>query len=453
MKRKMKHLSLLLCTACLFPLTSFSQFTFSVNSSSGGFTITCGVPSLTLNAFSSSSSASYTWITPQLLQVNAASVSATTAGVYTVSATSGTSAATKTISIGSNTIPPPLGVTIPTNILSCAMPSVQLQASSGTPGATFLWMIPFSSPTYTGSTITATITPSVTPNNTLVGNYTVTVTDPVNLCKTSSIIPLYRNTYLPTVLITKDKPGLNCKSPYVLLTNFSQTGIPPNSAFPRNQPVVVQTWEPDPFSFNTANTHSAFIPGSHTLTVIDQNNGCSATGTIAVSDDRFYPMLNTSPVYSVDCPTGSVIITPSVTAPTTSLSYKWESPWGGVVNTASCMVNSNSPGVYTLTVSNLLNGCATSTLVYIWACVGLQEEKWSSRCSFPNPVNDVLTLLDPVPAIQYVNVEIYDLQGRCVLKCQPADTGEVNVAGLTPGAYILRTSAGGGNHQEIFIKQ
>lgn len=275
------------------------------------------------------------------------------------------------ISIISNTFSPSLDVLeIPRNILTCETPSVTLNASSLTQSVSYNWAFPGPVGNLPSNSITVNANFTVAATQTVLANYSLTLTDDINKCKTNTVVTIYQNLFTPNALIAKQSAtAITCNTPSLTLTNQSTTKIP-GGFFTNNLPVVGYVWfGPSPQqSYSNTSTYVALVPGIFTMTARDANNGCEATATISVADDRNFPNVNENDLYpdTLDCGASKNIR--AVSVPSTGVKYQWTPPEGGSLSSFTAAVtNVVLPGNYRVLVTNTINGCATATLVSVVA--------------------------------------------------------------------------------------
>jgi gliding motility-associated-like protein len=278
---------------------------------------------------------------------------------------------TKTaISILSNTFQPNISAVVPNQTLTCIIPSTTLEGVSETTGVTYLWSFPGTPGTVPGQTLNVPVT--ISPTQTLINNYTLTITENNNTCNSTSVIPVYQNMYKPIVGISASTGTLTCLTQTITLTNQSNSGILPPFIHPL--PPIGYLWEgpapQDPLQVST--TYLAQTAGIYTLTSKDLNNGCTSTGTISIADNKVYPTLNSPPDPSIvmpiklDCAASLVNVPVTVNNGKANLSYSWTPPASGSVTGASTgTAQVNLPGTYTVLVTNTVNGCATKTTMKV----------------------------------------------------------------------------------------
>jgi hypothetical protein len=293
------------------------------------------------------------------------------------------------VSILQNTAGPPLSSLIsPTNILSCDQPSVQLIASSTTNSVNFVWTYP------TGTIVSNSLTVSNNlnaPTATLINNYTLSLTDPVNLCKTFTVVSMYQNVFAPKAKINAITNVLTCNTPTIFLVNASSTNIPPGSFF-NSLPVIGFNWAgPSPqLPVSMSSTYVAAAAGVYTLTAKDLNNGCTSNTTSVISDNIVYPAVSIPNQFTIACPSGVVNLVTSISGNTASFTYSWTVPANALVTgITSSVLSTNAQGSYSLAVLNTVNGCKTLVSFDVWGCVGINEQTTLSNNILisPNPGN------------------------------------------------------------------
>ncbi|HWK03630.1 MAG TPA: T9SS type A sorting domain-containing protein, partial [Puia sp.] len=263
---------------------------------------------------------------------------ATAAGSYTLTATNPTTGCTTTVSTTVTQVTTaPNGVTISTanNVtqLTCATNYIGLTGSSTTSGVSYNW---------TGPNNYSVASSAVNVFNP--GVYTLTVTNPTSGCVSTAAITITQNITPPAnVTITPSLAILTCANPSAILTGNSSTSG------------VTYNWT-GPNSFTaTGVTATVISQGSYILTVTDPTNGCTNTTTATISQN-FTPPANVTAVNSgpLTCSNTSVNLTGN--SSTSNVSYSWTGP--NNFTSSNAIATTNSPGIYTLTVTNPVNGCS-----------------------------------------------------------------------------------------------
>ena len=334
------------------------NITLSANSVS----ITCSNPTPSVAITTTVSPVTYSWspasgIVPGT--ETTANPTFTAPGSYSVVVTNTISGCATTI--GSNVVDVSLDNTIPVITLSsttndgtitCINPSVNV-----TPTVT-----PNSNLTYTWSAGTGISTPINQANATFtaLGVYTLAVTNTLTGCvntttNSANTFTVYENIITPTVVATTTSSNtvIGCANTIV---SFS-ANVNANSSN------LTYTWNPGGANTSTVDINTA---GIYDVTVMDAVNGCTSTAQFTVTGNTTPPQgVNAGPDVSIAC--GSSTIQLNGTAPASGVSYSWSGPSATSINTGS---NSLTPtvgetGNYTLTVTDNLTGCQSTSTVSV----------------------------------------------------------------------------------------
>jgi gliding motility-associated-like protein len=266
-------------------------------------------------------------------------------------------------SVLSNTFSPSLdSMVIPRTVLDCNVPRITLRGISLSPNIKYTWSFkgPGSQP---GDTLTVYANFQA-PNTIPVDNYSLTIEDNNNLCRTNTVVPIVQNIFPPVARIGSTG-SITCITSTIELTNQSVTGIP--NTFPTNSLVIGAVWQ-GPSPQIPAFQKSSYVGhyyGDYTLTAKDLNNGCTSKTVITIGENKVYPILNNpvAPVTpSLGCGEESAKLTPIVTTSTTNLTYSWTAvPGATVTGDKTATLSANLPGVYRLLVTDKTNGCSSTT--------------------------------------------------------------------------------------------
>lgn len=270
------------------------------------------------------------------------------------------------ISVLQKTAAPHVSAVVPRQVLNCTDSTVILEGVSQTPNVGYNWTFPTTPGNVNGSTLTV-LADMATRTKTLVAHYTLTITDNINTCKSTSIIPIYQNIFLPLTGISNGGiSSLSCNVPTIVLTNTSTSGIT-TSFFPKILPVIGYEWfGPSPQQpLQVSSTYVAATVGTYTLVGKDLNNGCRAVATITIGDNKIVPVIsNTATPSIIDCAAKSGSLIPSYIGAT---NYTWTGPPTASLSSQNAASQfPNVPGTYTVVATNSVNGCsnrATMTLV------------------------------------------------------------------------------------------
>lgn len=178
-----------------------------------------------------------------------------------------------------------------------------------------------------------------------VGTYELVVTNTTNGCTASAAVVVSESTTAPTISINISDE-LNCNNSSVTISAVSSAT---NSSY---------DWTgPNNFTSNIANP-SVSVAGTYTLTVTDNDNGCSAS-IQGIVNETMPPVVTISNQINVDCNgqnTGSA--TAIATAGTGNYTYEWSS--GGMMATEMGL----PAGTYTVTATDG-DQCTATAMVTI----------------------------------------------------------------------------------------
>ncbi len=228
--------------------------------------LNCLISNLNLNGSSPTPGVTFAWSGPAIVSGGAtANPNVNGPGTYTLTVTDPINSciSTDVVDVTLNITPPNLAVGA-TQTLTCIAPTVILSSSSSTPGATFTW----AGPGIVGSNAIANITV-----NTL-GTYTVTATDPVNGCTSTSTVDALQTNNTPTVNFT----GANlsgCAPVCASLTDLSTIVATP-----------ITNWTWDIQGWGISNTQNGVYcinnPGTYDVTLtVQTSDGCTSSMTMA----------------------------------------------------------------------------------------------------------------------------------------------------------------------------
>lgn len=308
------------------------------NAVAAGGAITCLQPSVDLVGISATPGATWSWSGPGGFTSTQQNPTVNMGGTYVLTVTNPLNGctATATATVQQNQTPPAIALTLPNgNQLTCAQPAIVLQASAPGPMA-YAWSGPagfsFNGPN-----------PAVN----AAGIYTVTVTNQVSGCTATATAAVSENKTPPAAAIaTPGGQSITCVQPLVTLQG-SGGGT--------------YAWAgPNGYQFSGPNA-AVNVAGTYTLTVTNPANGCTATATAAVSENKTPPLATVSPANAqLTCGQPSAPLQAGGGG-----SYSWSGPNGFSFLGPNPQVT--AAGVYTVTVSNPLNGCTATATVTVSA--------------------------------------------------------------------------------------
>ncbi len=296
--------------------------------------LNCRTSSITLDASSSvvGGIASYQWndnSTVATLEVNMA-------GTYTVTVTDTENACTDVaeFTIVDQTNSPTVNISSTETELTCLQTSIELNASAN--GLIGL-------PTYNWENSTETDNISVDAP----GTYGVTVTDAATGCTNEATIEITQNITRPTAQIDSPSTELPCDPPSLTLDASSSTTIG-TASYRWTDGSSEATWLID-------------APGSYKLTVTDGANGCTDEATIEITPNQSAPIALITPPSDPEltCAITSITLDASGSTVNGAASYSWSD------NSSEANLVITAPDSYSVTVTDLDNGCTDVTSIEI----------------------------------------------------------------------------------------
>ena len=314
----------------------------------------------------------YTWTAPSggnVLSANTQSTSASGVGDFTLTIIDPTNgcAYTTTTSVTQNTVTPVLNAG-PNQTLTCASPSVTLSGTVSVPASPLV--------IWTGVGVCGTAT-TVTTEACTAGIYTLTALDPINGCVNTSTVEVYPNLGAPLVSISSNSLVLTCTT---LSQSVSVTSVPNTG--------VTYSWSATPAAQSSGGTIATFTSnGTYICTVTNTVTNCPATTQVVVTTNNTIPAINITPTQTITCANPTAVIT-LTTLPTAGLSYTWTP--NPVSGQGANSVVVNQANIYTVTVTDAINGCTNTATSQIIANGNIPAASISATSS-----NSIITCSNP----------------------------------------------------------
>jgi hypothetical protein len=306
-------------------------------------TLTCSVQSIQLQSNSSIPTVSYLWSGPNGFASNQQNPIVTVPGAYRLTVTNFTNGCTGTAgaTVTQNIATP--NVSAGGGVKTCTNPTVTLQGNSTTQGVIFNWTGPNN---YTSNLPSPTVS--------VVGIYTLKVTNPVNGCTALATAQVSQNTTPPNLTATAGNAQITCAVPSIIIKANSIT-----------QGVTFSWTGPNGFTSSIFNP-SVSVGGFYYPTATNPANGCTSTTSLYVDENKTPPFAYAGEDRYLNCNFSMVVLNGSFSSTGPNYSYLWTTPDGNIVlGTNTAYLTVNAPGNYTLQVSNSQNGCKSkdSTIV------------------------------------------------------------------------------------------
>jgi hypothetical protein len=302
-------------------------------SNNNGTNLTCANSSTTVTA---SGASTYAWTGTGGFTASTAAATISAMGTYLVTGTSSAGCtATASVVITEDKTVPTVTVSPTTALLNCTTPSTNITASGGN---SYSWTR--DSGGFTATTAVANITSG--------GIYTVVGTNTTNGCTATASVNITENKALPTITVTPTSSILTCTNPSTTISpsggnSYAWSGIV-NGVF--------QTYAATgSFAINQA--------GIYTVTGTNSANGCTASASVTVTQDKVVPTVSITP-------TSAILTCPNPTATLTATgggAYVWTRASGGFTATTAAITTSTA-STYTVKVTSA-NGCSATQLISV----------------------------------------------------------------------------------------
>ena len=290
---------------------------------------------------------SFSWSTSNgniLSGQNTANPTVNAAGTYTVTVQDDDNGCINTdqVMVSSN-INPPVVNAGNDDTINCLNPSVQLSASvSNCSNCSFSWTT--SDGNIVGGANTTTITVDAG------GTYTFTATNQDNGCAATDQVVVTEDTSSPAA-DAGDDDTLTCTITTIQL-NATASGCG-NCSFSWS------TTDGNIASGADTATPTVDAAGTYTVEITDNDNGCSATDQLVISQDTTAPVADAGDDDTLNCNTTTIQL--NATPPGCSnCSFSWSTTDGNIASgqdTATPTVD--AAGIYTVEVTDNDNGCTT----------------------------------------------------------------------------------------------
>jgi len=272
------------------------------------------------------------------------------AGNYLLTVTNNTTGCTNTdnTTVTANTTPP-FADAGPDMQLDCNNLTVFLDGGNSTPGMFYQW-------TTTNGNIVGGGTTTM-PSVDAAGTYTLTVTNQTNGCFATSSVVVTEDFVTPTAII-QPPSALDCNTTVVLLDGSASSGTALTYLWTTVNGNIVS-------GADTA-TPSVDAAGIYTLTVTNNQNGCTDSDMVSVVQDANVPNADAGISMSLNCVTTSVTLDGSASSQGASFSYLWTTSNGNIVAGATTLTPTvDAAGQYCIEVIDNSNGCVDVSCVTV----------------------------------------------------------------------------------------
>jgi gliding motility-associated-like protein len=316
--------------------------------------LTCGLQSVQLSAQSNAQQAQFAWQSTNgniVSGANSATPIVNQVGNYAVTVSNPQNGCTATAStnVGSNTQPPQISIATP-GVLTCTQTQLALQGTVIQPVSNYsiAWV------TVGGQILSGAN--GLSPVVAAPGAYQMNVLNQLTGCNTFLSINVTENKNLPQAAAASNQP-ITCDSATV---HLSGQGSSVGQSF-------LYAWAGAGL-LNGGNGLAPEVgaPGPYTLTVTDQDNGCSSTATTTVALNTTPPIVNIATPQALNCLRDTLRLDAQGSSSGPGFALQWSSAGGLFLsgqNTLQPLIA--AAGAYVLDIENLANGCENSKQVLV----------------------------------------------------------------------------------------
>ncbi len=257
---------------------------------------------------------------------------------------------TNSVQVEEDITAPTASVT-PPEMVTCAQPTVSIDASASSSGPNF---------TYEWTTTDGAIDQGANTLSPVVsqgGTYQLLLTNTSNQCTETIEIVVEQDTQLPSAE-AGEPVVINCYEPNPTLdATASSQGA--NFSYEWDGPSVTS-------GGNTLNPAVA-EPGNYSLLITNTANGCTASDAVMIGLDTMAPSVQIAEPAVLNCALTEQTINASGSSQGAEFEYEWSTVSGGNIlsggSTATPLID--APGAYSLLITDTENGCSQSSSVEV----------------------------------------------------------------------------------------
>ena len=361
---------------------SITQNTTTPSATASGGTLTCVNTSTTLVG-GPASGVNYSWTGAGLSGATTlANATATATGSYTLVTTGATNGCTNTaVATVTNNLAQPTANAGSTQTLVCGVSSVTLTGLATPTTSSVNWL-----GGVCGSANSLTTTACAP------GTYTLVVTHPTSGCINTSTVAVSSSTDVPQATVNTITNSITCTNSIVAIgVTLSNT-----------DPVSYSWTGPGISGTNNTSTTSATVAGTYSVTITNTISNCQSVFNLVVPTNTTTPTTSANTSNTITCSTTSITV--SATPTGTNYGYAWSGP-GTIINSTTANPGVSAGGIYTVTVTDNLNGCiGTGTVNVVTNTVSptitLTPSSLTTTCA--NPTATLLVTSSADPDVNYV---------------------------------------------------
>lgn len=311
------------------------------------FTLTCTQPTLPIDGSGSSVGANfeYLWTGPGInsSNLNLQNPMVADSGTYTLLVTNTQNHCTSTdmVIVSADQDLPVTSAGID-QTLTCQNDTLDLDGTGSQAGATIVY-------TWSGPGIVAGTQASATAQVFLPGNYTLEVLNTANGCSNTDAVNIGQDIQAPIADAGAD----------AILTCTSASGISLSALGSDTGAGFSLLWSGPGISAANQNQvePTVAVSGTYTVLITNTNNGCTSTDEVMVGLDQDLPTADAGLDQTITCSVPQVMLDAGGSLGNAPLTYAWSGPGITAGNADLISPAVNQSGVYTVVVTNTVNGC------------------------------------------------------------------------------------------------
>ncbi|MHC1705522.1 MAG: PKD domain-containing protein [Tenuifilaceae bacterium] len=323
--------------------------------------LTCNQTTVILNGSSTTPNVLYSWSTfvggATIVNGNSPTPTVDRTGNYTVVVTNPVNGCTTTgtTTVNGTFTTPTIVIAAPSGQITCATPTIQLDATGTTNASTYLWVASNGGHIVSGATTTQPVVDAA-------GRYTLTAYHTTTGCTITDFRDVTKDASIPDINIFDPFPAeLTC-------TNTSVSLLADASALTTNKSILWTTTDGNITTATNITNPSVNQGGTYVVTITNTDNGCYSVRGVTVDQNITPPTIQINSPLDLTCTRLQVsLIATATSVDGSTMNYNWVAGPGGTIVSGSTTLSPIVSAVanYTLTVTDNGNGCTNSSLVSV----------------------------------------------------------------------------------------
>ncbi len=246
----------------------------------------------------------------------------------------------------------PLAIASAPGFLNCEVSELVLSSEGSSIGSDII----YTWTTQDGNFLAGEDTPSPTVN--VPGTYQLLLTNSQNACTDSVTVFVAQDT-VPPVSIVEVFETLDCENPSILL----------NGSTSSQSAQIIYEWSTNDGNF-VAGTETLMPSidqgGTYELLLTDTVNNCKASASIDIVPDTLSPQLSIIAPELLTCDVTTINLEAQANNITDPYELSWNTVNGNIVSgDTTAMPVIDTPGIYSVSIVNLINGCSDTATVSV----------------------------------------------------------------------------------------